>query len=127
MEEARTLVEKGWAMRGSENPAYFAHAFAKIGEAERSQAILADADVALGDAGYFARGYAALGANDKAIEYIRLGIDTLDPSVLDVIRIDVAFDGLRREPAFKEALAVLESKETHTSAFLQGGARRRSR
>ncbi|MCZ6656530.1 MAG: TIR domain-containing protein [Gammaproteobacteria bacterium] len=121
MEEARTLVQKGWAMRGSENPAHFAYAFAKIGEVERAQAILADAEVALGDAGYFARGYAALGENDKAIEYMRLGIDTQDPSVLDVIRIDVALDGLRREPAFKEALAVLESKETHTSAFLQEG------
>jgi len=121
MAEARTLVEKGWSMRGSENPAHFAYAFAKIGEVERAQAILTDAEVALGDAGYFARGYAALGENDKAIEYMRLGIDTQDPSVLDVIRIEVALDGLRREPAFKEALAVLESKETHTSAFLQEG------
>ena len=61
----------------------------------------------------------ALGENDLAFEVMERAIRNRAPILIGTLRTAKWWDPLRSDPRFDEMLALLESMETHTDAYLQ--------
>jgi TolB-like protein len=118
-DEAKLMIGEAWKLRGLERPEEFVFAFAKVGETQRAREALTKAQKGFVNNGHFVLGNLALGDHDTSFEFLRQGIESHDPTVLDGIRIDVALDELRDDPRFDELLDLLESREANTAAYLE--------
>ena len=55
--------------------------------------------------------YVELGEHDQAFEWLRRGIEGYDPMLVNWIRVDPAFDALRKDPRWEEVMDQLERQE----------------
>lgn len=60
--------------------------------------------------------YVELGEHDQAFEWLRTGIEGYDPILIHWIRVDPAFDALRKDPRWEEVMDQLERQEAKARA-----------
>ncbi len=115
--EALPLIDEAWRLSGSQEPESFAYLFAATGNTGRARRLLAEAEMTANNRLHFARGYLALGEQQRVFDVIRAGIEDHDRTIVEVLLTAEYFDPLREDPRFIELVALLESKTTHTASY----------
>ena len=125
IEAASLLLEEAWEIGSREIPEQFGYGFARTNQPERARAALLAGKEKPNNRAHFVAGYSALGELDKAIDYIRTGIDDHDVSVLSEIRSNVWSPELLEDSRFQALLNRLEEKEQHTAYYVKRASARR--
>lgn len=117
IEEAKPLLAEAWDLNGRLRPAHYISAFARMGERERAERMLADSQSA--DQYSLARGHLALGDIDNTFKAIEAAIEDQHFLMIESLRVAEWWDEIRDERRFDGMLTLLDSKETRTEQYLK--------
>lgn len=116
-EAAQAILDQAWSEADGKQPEAFVQAYARLGDVERAQQLLAESVPELGNRGDIIDGAIALQNYDLALELISDGIQDHDRSVLDGLRVNPEWEPIRSDERFLRLLTVLEAKEKPTAAY----------